>query len=132
MSQTTRERVDKYADVVQKGIEKLNVSKPGWAKLIDIQHLDMRDTTFCVLGQTYDSYYTGRDRVFGVGRSQLDSYLAGCTDADNVEATEHGFWLPSESQAPEELANAYDELTATWKKAVRKLQARNGGSRRRE
>jgi hypothetical protein len=70
---------------VRGGANLLDYHRPGWEREIDIEHLDMGDTDFCVLGQLYGDYESGCDAL-GLGR--------------NDERATHGFNVYWPWQAP--------------------------------
>jgi hypothetical protein len=48
---------------VRRGAELLDRHRPGWGWEVDIEHLDMGDHDFCVLGQLYGDYHSGCDAL---------------------------------------------------------------------
>jgi hypothetical protein len=70
---------------VRRGAELLDRHRPGWEWQVDIEHLNLSDTDFCLLGQLYGDYHSGCDAL-GLGQG--------------VERPAHGFNVEWPWQAP--------------------------------
>lgn len=101
------EERNEFEERIQKGIAKLDIAKPGWEKLINLEHLDLGNNNQCVLGQLHESYHNGKRVLFEASHF------------DHVEAIAHGFYLTGS----EEYTTTYARLTNKWKAAITKLLA---------
>jgi hypothetical protein len=86
---------------VDAGVNLLDRDFPGWAEKIDLLIFDMSKLDSCILGQLFEGYHTGLDKL-GVPRY---------TD-DDIKC---GFDVPNEEINSE----SYKILTEEWIKRVR-------------
>lgn len=115
----------KYEEQVQKGIAKLDVVKPGWEKLINLNHLNMESMIHCILGQTHKNYFTGRSAVF-LGHDEMPSWEEIPTAVK--AAADHGFYISIDDVTTRDssfrgVSAEYGDLTNTWIKAITDLRA---------
>ncbi len=89
------------AERVATGAGLLDKVRPGWARQISIPAMDMGDVGFCVLGQIFGDYTTGRVTL---GLSKKD------TIAHGLLLTYAG--MPGEEQ--------YSELAALWHQQIKR------------
>lgn len=86
------------AERVARGVELLDRVRPGWAKEVDLDRLDVGRCDRCVLGQVFGSYGTGLVIAF-------PNLTAG-------ESVAHGFF------------DTYpDVLTEVWRRVIAERQA---------
>ena len=78
----------------EKGAALLDERLPGWRTQIDVDGLELRWCSACVLGQLFGDYDRG---VAALGLTKQ-------------EEREYGFWVPRESW--------YTRLTEAWRKLV--------------
>lgn len=55
-----------WPETIKEAAEVLDKAKPGWAKLININTLNMQSHTKCILGQLYGDYIIGKQKLFGL------------------------------------------------------------------
>ena len=49
--------------LIKNGIKLLNKKYPGWQEKIDIDTLNLKSCTECILGQLYSDFDNGRDHL---------------------------------------------------------------------
>ena len=54
---------DSISQRIGQGVALLDANRTGWEKYLDLETLDLGDCTFCVLGQLYGSYDTGKEEL---------------------------------------------------------------------
>jgi hypothetical protein len=69
----------RYDERAERGAQLLDLTAPGWHEQIDLDELNIRFRSQCVLAQTYGSY--------GAGTSALA--------IDDYKAESYGFWVTS-------------------------------------
>ena len=77
----------------------LDVFRPGWAKEIDREVLDLADCEVCVLGQLFGSYEEGVCRVFAVAEDNEKAAICA------------GFNLPK-------CGGKWSTLTEAWRREI--------------
>lgn len=107
------EKVKRYKARISKGVKWLNATKPNWFKKINVDSLDLGDSTSCILGQAFDSYWY---KVRQAGEAMEDDKM----EAD--EAHEHGFVEATRSESDYDLLSSlwFDQVMALKKKARKK------------
>jgi len=87
----------KYAERIERGAAFLDEKVPGWREKIDLDKLDIRASSHCVVGQATDDYFANvEDSWFGE-----DFYDA---------AVAHGFEWDLDDDA--------EDLTAEWRQYI--------------
>jgi hypothetical protein len=110
MTMTIEERV-------LNGAAALDRTTPGWESKVNIETLDMKSTTKCVLGQVFDGNPAGWS-----GNGYLaGTTILGLTIKEGGTAQSHGFSADCDSSArvgPCSCETEFDALTAAWKKFI--------------
>ena len=81
---------------VQRGIALLDEHVPGWEDKVDVMRLVLSSANSCVLGQVFDDYSAGVERL----------------ELSEEDASDHGFLLGSSD------GYTYRELTAVWQETL--------------
>lgn len=55
---------EQYDEHIRPGIAVLDHEKPGWEFVIDLERLDMMDSSDCLLGQLYGDWSAGLSATF--------------------------------------------------------------------
>lgn len=77
-----QEVIDGCTTNAPKGFALLNEKNPGWMEGFNLDGLDMRFPSRCVLGRVYGNYYDGLETLFG----EPNRYRNG-------DAEEYGFFV---------------------------------------
>jgi hypothetical protein len=48
---------------IEKGAALLDIKNPGWRKKINLNNLNMVKVSYCILGQLYENYFIGLERI---------------------------------------------------------------------
>lgn len=100
---TVQQRADR-------GIALLDETRPGWAKQIDVEILDLSSFHSCVLAQLFGgSYFHGRDKLFGDNDNFVHGILYVGAARDRL-AAEYGFYPHDEDDD--------NWSTEYWKQAI--------------
>lgn len=99
---------------VNRGVALLNRIKPGWFNHISLTYLNLSQPSNCVLGQLFNDYTNG---IRSVGLPVL--YNDKGTDLE----AKRGFHADVKSLDSGEGSDYYTKLNATWKRAIKELQA---------
>jgi hypothetical protein len=91
---------------VTSGAARLTERRPGWFWEIDLNRLDLKSTTDCVLGQLWDSYDEG-----------VDALSFDWPDDDR----HHGFDAYADDYTP----HAFSRLRQEWIRVILELRAAN-------
>lgn len=90
---------------VRQGAKLLDLKRPGWARVINLQRLETRDCWVCVLGQLYGHYDSGLYRLFdGEGSARI------------AQAVAHGFTFAGDGTGARRLEEAW--LDQAWEAEI--------------
>lgn len=98
--------IEQARERVASGAALLDQKRPGWAQLVDVGKLDLRNTCLCVIGQVCGEYYSGTERICA---SQKDA----CNHGYRVLASDCSLTdLPFGKRAYRTLQDAWIEAIA--------------------
>lgn len=95
----------KLRQAVDQGARLLDLKRPGWARIIDLDRLDISSCWNCILGQVYGAFGTGEVRL-GLGYGDDDIGLP----------MQYGFESVSILQANQQ--EDYRRLRALWREEI--------------
>lgn len=93
-----------YTEQVNNGVEWLNQNCPDWLDRIDLDSLDIKDGTRCILGQLYGDYFS----------SIVNRQISG--------PVRRGFNVHCMDEDRDVTRIKLDMLTNTWKDKIRDLR----------
>jgi hypothetical protein len=75
------------------GATLLDEKKPDWWRTLDLDVLDLKDCSLCVVGQTFGGYATGMTELFGPSSNNAMAFKHGF-DSCSMTGVErlHGAW----------------------------------------
>lgn len=101
-----------YRARVKRGAVFLDDLRPGWERVINLDHLELADSCRCVLGQLFGHYLTGLAVVvktgISIGLAEMHSY-------------ELGFNVPASEMHDRRAPTPYRELDELW---ISEIEAR--------
>lgn len=101
------------------GASLLDVLRPGWAKQINLDALDLSNCSACVLGQLFGHFDAGLEKVFALKAN--DQALRHTLDDTGEDVSDRaGFSIKDFTPDRE---RHYGNLTRAWKREIAKRLA---------
>jgi hypothetical protein len=104
----------------------LDVIQPDWFNKIDLDRLNLRDASACVLGQLFGEYKAGAERLFAIVKPTEISlrYIDGEVWYAG-QAERAGFYVSINTLVGHDARKCYGKLIEAWKREIRKRRAAN-------